>query len=75
MESLGYLYGAVDLLVTPDGRVVVLEVNRLPAIRDSYTLGRYVEAIRRYVSGHPVRKRPAAPEAQPEVPYEGVVVI
>lgn len=72
VESCGYTYGAVDLLVTDTGDVVVLEVNRLPAVRDDYTLARYVEAIRRHVAGHPVRR--AAPIVVDE-PYEGVLVL
>lgn len=63
----GYLYGAVDLLDTPTGPVI-LEVNRLPAM-DDYTRTRYVDAIRRHVAGRRVTRTPTAATR-----YEGVEV-
>ena len=42
--ALGYDLGAVDLLVTSTG-VVVLEVNSRPALRDPYTLTQYTNAL------------------------------
>lgn len=47
VASLNRLYGAVDILITSDGPVV-LEVNSLPAM-DNYTRAAYTRAIRRFV--------------------------
>jgi len=50
VAALGYPYGAVDLLELADGQVIVLEVNRMPAM-DNYTREKYVQAIRQHVGG------------------------
>jgi len=71
VAALGYPYGAVDLLETPDGPVV-LEVNRLPAM-DNYTATAYVNAIRRQVAGRKVAKLPMARRTNDL--YEGVLVV
>lgn len=71
VAALGYPYGAVDLLETPDGPVV-LEVNRLPAM-DNYTATAYVNAIRRHVAGRKVAKLPMARRTNDL--YEGVLVV
>jgi hypothetical protein len=71
VAALGYPYGAVDLLETPDGPVV-LEVNRLPAM-DNYTATAYVNAIRRHVVGRKVAKLPTARRTNDL--YEGVLVV
>lgn len=68
----GYLYGAVDILVTNHGDPVVLEVNRMPAVRDDYTRMRYVDAIRQYVRENPDGASRAI--ASPEW-YEGYEVL
>ena len=46
VKACGYLYGACDILVKEDGSFCALEVNTSPAM-DNYTLGKYVQAIRR----------------------------
>jgi len=46
VRACGYLYGACDILVKPDGGFCALEVNTSPAM-DNYTLRAYVKAIRR----------------------------
>ena len=47
--ALGYVFGAVDVLVRdPDDVPVVLEVNSAPGL-DNYTATKYAEAIVRYV--------------------------
>jgi hypothetical protein len=71
VAALGYPYGAVDLLETPTGPVV-LEVNRLPAM-DNYTATAYVNAIRRHVAGRKVAKLPTARRTNDL--YEGVLVV
>lgn len=48
VSALGYLVGAVDILQREDGRLVVLEVNSAPSVRDPATLGAYVEAVKRW---------------------------
>lgn len=45
VRACGYLYGACDILVKPDGGFCALEVNTAPAM-DGYTLRAYVKAIR-----------------------------
>jgi hypothetical protein len=45
VKACGYLYGACDILVKPDGGYCALEVNTSPAM-DGYTLWAYVRAIR-----------------------------
>lgn len=73
IAAVGYLYGAVDILVTSSGPVV-LEANRLPAM-DSYTRDAYVRAIRRYVGGRKIpRSDRGIGEATPSPWYEGVEV-
>lgn len=62
-KVLDYPVGAVDIIqvdkidpTAPQGvlrEFYVLEVNRLPALTCPYTLGRWCEAIRRYVREHP----------------------
>lgn len=44
VAAVGYDLGAVDLLLTRQGPMV-LEVNSRPAIRDNYTLDRYAIAL------------------------------
>jgi len=46
VKACGYLYGACDILVKPDGEFCALEVNTAPAM-DNYTRRAYVKAIRR----------------------------
>jgi len=72
VRALGYPYGAVDLLETPSGPMV-LEVNRLPAM-DNYTATAYVNAIRRHVagSGRKIKKILSTPNLR--TLYEGVEV-
>ena len=48
VEAVGYPGGAVDLLVTEGGGVVVLEVNKAPSLRDQATLDAYVRAITKH---------------------------
>lgn len=75
----GYLYGAVDLLVTADDTPIVLEVNRVPGM-DGYTVEKYTESIRQYVASNqrgrvepaPVRRR--GPQ-RAEGFYEGYEVV
>ena len=67
IAALGYSYGAVDILETVQGPVV-LEANLLPAM-DAYTATAYVNAIRRRVAGRRVVKL-----TFPGTPYEGVEV-
>lgn len=50
VEACGYQYGAVDVLRTQTG-FVVLEVNSAPAM-DNYTLEAYVRAIRGRFASH-----------------------
>lgn len=50
VNAVGYDFGAVDVLETENGPVV-LEVNSRPALRDESTLNAYANAIRRYVNG------------------------
>lgn len=45
VKALGYLYGAVDLVQTADGKLWVLEVNSAPSLKDENTLRAYVKAI------------------------------
>jgi hypothetical protein len=45
--AVGYELGAADLLLLEDGRVVVLEVNSAPSLRDEYTLQAYVKGLSR----------------------------
>ena len=45
VAACGYDLGAVDILETPQGGVV-LEVNSRPAVRDPYTIERYTQALR-----------------------------
>jgi hypothetical protein len=45
VAACSYDLGAVDILETPQGGVV-LEVNSRPAIRDPYTIERYTDALR-----------------------------
>lgn len=49
VTALGYDFGAVDILVTQDGTIYVLEVNKAPGL-DNYSASRYERAIRRYVA-------------------------
>lgn len=75
IAATGYLYGAVDMLVTssptaPDlNDIVVLEANRLPAM-DDYTRAAYATAIRRYIRGSRVPRRD-----RPNGTYEGARVV
>jgi hypothetical protein len=46
MLACGYDLGAVDILVLPDSTFKVLEVNSRPAVRDEYTIEKYVSALR-----------------------------
>lgn len=48
VESVGYLFGAVDILLGKDGKLYVLEVNSAPSMRDGETLRAYVEAIKKW---------------------------
>ena len=47
VKSLGYNFGAVDLFLLNDGRIVVLEVNSAPALRSDYTMNAYKTALER----------------------------
>lgn len=75
IAATGYLYGAVDMLVTgsptaPDlNDIVILEANRLPAM-DDYTRAAYTTAIRRYIRGSRVPRRD-----RPNGTYEGARVV
>jgi hypothetical protein len=48
VAAVGYLFGAVDLLLDRDGKVWVLEVNSAPGL-DDYTAEAYADAISNYV--------------------------
>jgi hypothetical protein len=48
VASLGYLFGAVDILQGVDGQLYVLEVNSAPALTDAGTLAAYVDAVKRW---------------------------
>lgn len=45
-KAVGYDLGAVDVLELADGQACVLEVNSRPALRDEYTLEKYVKAFK-----------------------------
>jgi hypothetical protein len=49
LAEVGYLFGAVDILLGEDGKLYVLEVNSAPSMGDVATLGAYVEAIKKWV--------------------------
>ena len=44
VKAVGYDLGAVDLIETANG-IMVLEVNSRPAIRDNYTVAAYTKAL------------------------------
>lgn len=44
--ACGYELGAVDILEHGPGQWSVLEINSCPAIKDNYTITRYVEALK-----------------------------
>ncbi len=46
VKTLGYDFGAVDIICTAPDTFKVLEVNARPALRDEYTLSAYEKAIR-----------------------------
>jgi len=48
VEACGYLMGAVDILELPDHKLLVLEVNSAPSLRDDATLAAYVRAIKKW---------------------------
>ena len=50
VQAVGYNFGAVDILDTKDGPVV-LEVNSAPALRSPSTLDAYVQAILKCANG------------------------
>jgi hypothetical protein len=50
VAALGYDFGAVDILVRPDGTPCVLEVNRAPGL-DETTASAYITALERKVKG------------------------
>ena len=50
VAALGYLYGAVDVLQDPTGKLWVLEVNSAPALRDENTVASYVKAIKQWAT-------------------------
>lgn len=49
VQALGYLYGAVDLAVTGDGKVWVLEVNTAQGL-DDYTAGQFAKALGKWAA-------------------------
>lgn len=49
VKSLGYDFGAVDVLQTQSGEACVLEVNKAPGL-DNYTAARYTRALERMVN-------------------------
>lgn len=48
VKALGLTFGAVDMAVTPDGTLKLLEVNTAPGIEGG-TLETYVEAVKRWI--------------------------
>jgi len=50
VEALGYVFGAVDVVLGRDGVPYVLEVNSAPSL-DERGLSVYVENVLRYVEG------------------------
>jgi hypothetical protein len=48
MASVGYTFGAVDIIQKASGELLVLEVNAAPSLKDEGTLAAYVQAIRRH---------------------------
>ncbi len=48
LQAVGYLFGAVDIILGVDGRLYVLEVNSAPSLRDEGTLTAYVKEVTKW---------------------------
>lgn len=49
VASVGYLFGAVDILLGENGLLYVLEVNSAPSLADEATLKAYVGAVEKWI--------------------------
>lgn len=51
IATLGWDFGAIDVLETEDGKYVLLEANSAPSLRDDNTLKAYADAIKEIIGG------------------------